>query len=222
VAQQRLQLALLLDQAPPGPLLEQPQLPGELPPRWRVGADPATVLDRRPDVQRARTQVDAALARAQATHAQRYPTLSFNASLGTGGGTPGDWLSNPVAALASSLVVPLIDWQRLDLQRDVANTELELAALALRDTVARALVEIESALIDGQRLQQQLDANAARLREAQGAERLAALRLELGAIARADYLQARNARLEAEQARLQLQLQAWLNRGQLARALALG
>lgn len=225
VAQQRLQLALLLDEAPPGPLLQQPTLPpgaaDGLPPPWRVGEGPAAVLERRPDVQRARAQVDAALARQQAAEAQRYPALSFSASLGTGGSATRDWLSNPVAALAGNLVVPLIDWRRLDLQRDAARTELELAALALRETVARALVEVESALIDGERLRQQLAANATRLREAQAAERIAALRLEVGAIAKADFLQAKNARLEAEQGRLQLQLRAWLNRGQLARALAL-
>ncbi len=226
VAQQRLQLALLLDDTPPGPTLQQPRLPtgaaDGLPPPWRVGEGPAAVLERRPDVQRARAQVDAALARSQASEAQRYPSLSFSASLGTGGGAVRDWLSNPVASLAGNLVVPLIDWRRLDLQRDAARTELELAALSLRETVARALVEVESALIDGERLRQQLAANATRLRETQAAERVAALRLEVGAIAKADFLQAKNARLEAEQGRLQLQLRAWLNRGQLARALALG
>jgi outer membrane protein TolC len=173
-------------------------------------------------VQRARAQVDTALARAQAAQAQRYPALSFSASLGTGGGAPGEWLTNPVASLATNLVVPLIDWRRLDLQRDAARTELELAALALRDTVARALVEIESALIDSERLRQQLDANATRLHEAQVAERVAALRLEVGTIARADFLQAKNARMEAEQGRVQLRLRAWLNRAALARALAMG
>lgn len=221
-AQQRLQLALLLDEAPPGPQLLEPRLPGAVPALWRIDANPATVLERHPDVQRARAQVDAALARSRAAEAQRYPALSFNASLGTGGSAMRDWLSNPVAALAGNLVVPLIDWRRLDLQRNAAHTELELAALNLRETVARALVEIETALIDGQRLQQLLDANATRLREAQAAERLAALRLDVGAIARPDFLQARIARLEAEQGRLQLRLRAWLNRGQLARALALG
>jgi outer membrane protein TolC len=118
--------------------------------------------------------------------------------------------------------VPLIDWRRLDLQRDAARTELELAALALREVVALALVEVETALLEGERLRQQLDANATRLREAQETERLAALRLEAGAIARADFLQARNARLEAEQGRLQLRLRAWLNRAQLTRAVAGG
>jgi outer membrane protein TolC len=187
-----------------------------------VGADPATVLERRPDVQRARAQVDAALARSRAAEAARYPSLSFSASLGTGGSSLGDALRNPLASLAGNLVVPLIDWRRLDLQRDGARTELELAALALRDTVATALVEVETALIEGRRLAQQLEANATRLREAEAAERVARLRLDVGRIARADYLQARNARLEAEQGRLQLQLLAWLNRAQLLRALALG
>ncbi len=220
-ALQRLQLALLLDQPPPGP---QPlaRLPSDAAPRWRVGADPAAVLERRPDVQRARANVDAALARAQGAEAQRYPTLSFSAGLGTGGARVRDWLDNPVASLAANLVVPMIDWRRLDLQRDAARSELDLAALALRDTVARALVEVETALVEGQRLQLQLDANETRRREALAAEKVAAVRLQAGAIARADYLQARNARLEADQGRLQLQLRAWLNRSLLAKALALG
>lgn len=223
-ARQRLQLALLLDQPPPGPALADPRLPavsGDGPPPWRIGGDPAGVLERRPDVQRARAQVDAALARLRAAERQRYPTLSFSASLGTGGSAVSDWLSNPVASLAGSLVVPLVDWRRLDLQRDGARTELDLAALALRDTLARALVEIESTVVDGHGLQRQLEANAARWREAQAAERLAQRRFEAGAIARADAVQARIARLDAEQARLQLQLRAWLQRAQLAQVLAL-
>jgi outer membrane protein TolC len=180
------------------------------------------VLERRPDVQRARALVDAALARLQGAEAERYPRLSFSASLGSGGERASDWLANPLATLAANLAVPLIDWRRLDLQRDAARTELELAALALREVVALALVEVETALLEGERLRQQLDANATRLREAQETERLAALRLEAGAIARADFLQARNARLEAEQGRLQLRLRAWLNRAQLTRAVAGG
>jgi NodT family efflux transporter outer membrane factor (OMF) lipoprotein len=219
----RLQLALLLDQPPPGPQPLAPRLPSSEPPtRWRAGAGPAAVLERRPDVQRARAQVDAALARLHGAEAERYPRLSFSASLGSGGERASDWLANPLATLAANLAVPLIDWRRLDLQRDAARTELELAALALREVVALALVEVETALLEGERLRQQLDANATRLREAQETERLAALRLEAGAIARADFLQARNARLEAEQGRLQLRLRAWLNRAQLIRAVAGG
>ncbi len=218
--QQRHQLALLLDQALPGPVLSEARLPPQSPPSWAPGA-PAEVLDRRPDVQRARLQVDAALARSRAAQAERYPSLSFSAGVSTGGSKVADWLSNPIANLAANLAVPLIDWRRLDLQQSSARTELELSALALRDTVQKALVEVEGQLIDSERLQQQLGANAQRLQEAREAERQAELRLQVGAIARADALQSQSARLEAEQGRIQLQLRAWLNRAALARTLAL-
>jgi len=84
--------------------------------------------------------------------------------------------------------------------------------------VAKAVVDVETRLIDGERLNQQLAANARRVDEAAQAEALAALRLEVGTIARADWLQAQSARLEAEQSRIQLLLRAWLNRAELVRA----
>jgi outer membrane protein TolC len=216
---QRHTLALLLDEPLPGPAVVEPRLPVQTVPQWSPGA-PEQVLARRPDVQRARLGVDAALARARAADAERYPSLSFSASVSTGGSRTADWFSQPIANLAANLAVPLIDWRRLDLQRDSARTEVELAALALRDTVHKALVEIEGQLIDGERLRQQLAANAQRLQEATEAERLAALRYQVGAIARADWLQARNALLEAQQGQIQLRLRAWLNRAALVKAVA--
>ncbi len=216
---QRHTLALLMDEALPGPAVVEPRLPVQTVPQWAPGA-PDEVLGRRPDVQRARLNVDASLARSRAADAERYPSLSFSASVSTGGSRAADWFSQPIANLAANLAVPLIDWRRLDLQRNSARTDVELSALALRDTVQKALVEIESQLIDGERLRQQQAANALRLQEATEAERLAALRYELGAIARADWLQARNAMLEAQQGQIQLRLRAWLNRAALAKAVA--
>lgn len=219
--QARLQLALLLDQPPPGPLLPEARLPDDFPAVALPDAAPGQVLERRPDVQRARAQVDTALARLQVSQAARYPALSLSGSVGSGGASLSDLFMNPIVSLSSNLVVPLIDWRRLDLQRDGARTELELAALQLRETLARALTEIESAWLDDERLRQQLAANATRLLEAREAERLAALRLEVGVLARTEFLQAQTARLEAEQGRLQLQLRAWQQRAQLTKALAL-
>lgn len=220
-AQSRLQLALLLDEPPPGPALRGARLPAELPSLALPDAAPAQVLERRPDVQRARAQVDAALARLRASEAARYPALSLSAGLGSGGERLADLFRNPIASLSANLVVPLIDWQRLDLQRDGARSELELAALQLREQLAAAITEIESAWLDDERLRQQVAANATRLHEAREAERLAALRLEVGVLARTEFLQAQTARLEAEQGRLQLQLRAWQQRVRLARALAM-
>lgn len=214
---QRQRLALLLDEPLPGPAPDA-ALPAGEPPRWRL-ADPAEVLARRPDVQRDRLGVDAALARLRVSEADRYPRLSFNAGLGTGGSEARDWLSQPLASLGANLVVPMIDWRRLALQRDSARTELDSAALTLRDTLHKALADIEAQRIEAERARQQLAANAGRLREAAENERLATVRYEAGAISRADWLQVRSAKLDVEQTRIQLQAQQWVRQAALFKAL---
>lgn len=214
---QRHILALLLAEPLPGPLPEA-ALPAGEPPRWRL-AEPAAVLGQRPDVQRARLGVDAALAKLRVSEADRYPRLSFSAALSMGGTRSSDWLSQPLASFAANLVVPMIDWQRLALQREGARTELDTAALTLRDTLEKALADIETQRIEAERAAQQRQANAGRLREAAENERLAALRYEVGAIARADWLQTRSALLDAEQAQIRLQLSQWLRQSALFKSL---
>ncbi|HEY0954625.1 MAG TPA: TolC family protein [Roseateles sp.] len=217
---QRQRLALLLDEPLPGPAPDA-ALPAGEPPQWRL-AEPAEVLARRPDVQRDRLGVDAALARLRVSEAERYPRLSFSGGISTGGAQSRDWLSQPLASLGANLVVPMIDWQRLALQRDSARTELDSAALTLRDTLHKALADIETQRIEAERAHQQLAANASRLREAVENERLATLRYEAGAIARADWLQVRSARLDAEQTRIQLRAQQWQRQAGLFKALGGG
>lgn len=214
---QRQRLALLLDEPLPGPA-PAAALPTGEPPHWRL-SDPAEVLSRRPDVLKARLGVDAALARLRAAEADRYPRLSFSAGVNTGGTLARDWLAQPLASFAANLVVPMIDWKRLDLQREGARSELDSAALALRDILQKALADIDSQRIEAERTAQQLAANAGRLREATENERLAALRYEVGAISRADWLQVRSARLDAEQTRIQLRLRQWQVQALLFKAL---
>lgn len=214
--QQRLQLGLLLDQPAPQ-LPDAARLPDATPPDWRL-QPPETALAHRPDVQQARARVDAALQRLGAADAARYPSLSFSFSVGTGSNRWQDWLRDPLATLGANLVVPLVDWRRLDLQRDDARGALDSAALQLRDVLHRALVEIEQLAAEQQRLQAASEANAARLSEAAAAERLAEARFEAGAIGRLDWLQARNARLAAEQATWSLRVSAWQNQAALFKA----
>ncbi|MFZ2988788.1 TolC family protein [Ideonella sp.] len=216
---ERRQLALLLARTD-GTVaeLDAAQLPPQAPPDWALPA-PAQALAQRPDVQRARLGVDAALARLSVAEAERYPRLSLSASVATGSSGWRDWLNQPLMSLAANLTVPLVDWQRLDLQRDDARTDLELAALDLRSTLHKSLVEVESQVIERQRLAQQQAAAAARLRDATQAEALARLRLEVGSIGRIDWVQARSARLAAEQDLTQLQLSRWLNHAGLYKVL---
>lgn len=212
----RLQLGLLLDQ--PSPTLpETARLPEMPAPDWRL-APPEQALARRPDVQVARAQVDAALQRLRATEAARYPALSFSLGVATGGPRWQDWLKDPLATLSASVLVPLVDWRRLDLQRDDAHGALDSSALQLRDVLHRALVEIEQLAAEQTRLRAATEAQVSRLHEAAAAERLAEARYEAGAIGRLDWLQARNARLAAQQETLRLTRDSWLNQASLFRA----
>jgi outer membrane protein TolC len=183
---------------------------------------PGQVLARRPDVLRARLQVDAALARQREAQAARYPRLSFSAGLASGGTQWQDWLAQPVATLAANLVVPLVDWRRLDLQQAQARSDVESAALTLRDTVHKALQEVEQLAAERRELEALVQAQAARHAEAQRTERQARLRYEVGAIAKSDWLQVRSALLAAEQEALQLRLRQAINQAGLLKALALG
>jgi outer membrane protein TolC len=218
---QRLQLGLLLADPVFQPA-DAPALPSQLPADWRVSESPEQVLARRPDIQQARAALDAALQRLRGAEAARYPQLRFDAGVGTGGTHWSEWLEHPLASLSSTLLVPMIDWRRLDLQRQDALDEHELAALALRNAMHGALVEIEQLAAEQTRLGEEQAAQAGRLTEARTGERLAELRLAVGAISRLDWLQARNARLAAEQENLQLSLRRLQNTVALQRALVAG
>jgi outer membrane protein TolC len=222
--QQRLQeLGLLL--AEPDTARVRAWVAGARLPLWagvpwtaRAQASPAEVLERRPDVQRARLQVDAALASLKVAQASRYPSLSFSGALGSGGQTLGKLLDQPRVSLGSSLVVPLIDWRRLELQEARSQTELELAALQLRDTLNKALSEVELRWVEAERLNRQRDAQDAALKEAQSNEAQARVRFEVGALSRADWLQTQDALLLARQQWLQVQLSSWLNQSAFVKA----
>jgi outer membrane protein TolC len=116
-------------------------------------------------------------------------------------------------------MIPMIDWRRLDLARDGARTELDLAALALRDALHKALADVEAQFAEQTRLQRTgavLDAHA---RETRQAEQNALVRYDAGAIGRLDWLQARNATLASELDRINQRLKAWQNLVTLHKAL---
>jgi len=216
--QHRQALAVLTGADLPGPSLAQAHLPAQALPDWQIGP-PERVLEQRPDVRKARLAVDAALHRSKVTEAERYPQLSLSAGVSTGGSAWRDWLSQPLGSLAAGLTVPLIDWRRLNLNRDLARTDLELAALSLRDSLTIAIADIETQFGERSRAQSALQASLAHGAEARRAERIARLRYEVGTLGRLDWLQARNASLAAEQDRIGLELKSWINMLALSKAL---
>lgn len=179
----------------------------------------AQTLERRPDVRQARLAVDAALARLHVAEASRYPALNMNLNLGTHGATWRDWFSQPLAALGLGLAVPLVDWRRLNAQRDIAGYTLDDAALALRASVRQALVDVEDALLERARWQQGWQAAQMQRTEKDKVYAVARLRQEVGVSGRLDVLQSREGVLAAQIELIDLRLKAWVNLLNLYKAL---
>jgi outer membrane protein TolC len=212
------ELALLLDREPPPLAPGAARLPAGEPAEPALGT-PAQTLERRPDVRQARLAVDAALARLHVAEASRYPALSLSLNLSTNGASWSHWFSQPLATLGESLAVPMVDWRRLDAQRDIARNTLDDAALGLRASVHQALADVESALLERERWRQGWQAAQAQQAEKEKIHDVARLRQEVGVFGRLDVLQSREGVLRAQMDIIDLRLKAWLNLLNLYKAL---
>lgn len=127
--------------APPAPLTASaPQLPKRL---------PASLLDQRPDLRLAKTQVDAAAASLGAARADLYPRLILSVSGGYGtvaaGGYPA--LAEGVYALGSGLTAPLFNAGRIRAQIAAADARLDQAAANYERAFLTALEDVENAYV---------------------------------------------------------------------------
>ncbi len=220
-ADRRLQLnelAVLLDREPPALALGEARLPSGEPVQPALG-QPAQTLARRADVRQARLAVDAALARLHVAEASRYPSLNMNLNLATNGSTWSTWFSQPLATLGLGLAIPIVDWRRLNAQRDMAHDALDDAALALRAGVRQALLDVEGALIERERWRQGWQAAQVQKSEKEKVYAVARLRQEVGVFGRLDVLQSREGLLTAQIDIIDLRLKAWLNLLDLYKAL---
>ena len=212
------ELALLLDREPPALAQGEARLPPGEPAEPPLGT-PAQTLERRPDVRQARLAVDAALAGLHVAEAARYPALRMDLGLQTNGSSWRDWFSQPLATLGLNLAVPLVDWRRLDAQRDSAGYTLGEAALKLRISVRQALVDVENALLERERWQQKWQAAQMQQAEKEKILKVARLRQEVGVLDRFDFLQSRAGVLEAQIKIIELRYEAWKNLLNLYKAL---
>lgn len=212
------ELALLLDREASSLPFGEARLPAGEPSEPALGT-PAETLERRPDVRQARLAVDAALARLYVAEASRYPALNMNISLSTNGRQWREWFSQPLASLGLSLAVPLVDWRRLDANRDVARNTLEDSALALRASVRQALTDVQNELLERERWQKGWQAAAMQTVEKEKIYAIARVRQDVGVFGRLDVLQSREGVLQAQLDTIDLRLQAWLNLLKLYKAL---
>lgn len=179
--------------------------PIPLPPAQVVIGDPASLMQRRPDIRVAERTLAAQTARIGQAEAARFPRISFLGLVGLGGASPGDLFDIDKITLAAA---PRLSWSFLDFGRTRAKVkgveaQRDEAAARYRSTVLSALQDAEGAL---SRFHHQRTALADRLRaEKQSAEALdlAHQRRDAGTISLIDYLTARRMAISAVEARQQ-------------------
>ncbi len=154
---------------------------------------PIDLLAQRPDVAAAYERLEGARLRIGARRAERFPSLSFNASLGTQGGAPSsafDFADNWATSLASSLVAPLFDGGRITANIASARATYDQQAAAYASAVIGAFGEVESAMADYEQQRDRYALVAAQLAEAKGSLDLQSRRFEAGVGSYLSYLDA--------------------------------
>lgn len=193
----------VLTGAEPGSLDATLSTPGPalLPPAQVAVGDPASLLQRRPDIRAAERQLAAYTARIGVAEASRFPRLSLMGMLGLGGTSPEALVDlDNLAALA----MPRLQWSFLDFGRargrvEQAQGARDEAEAQYRGAVLRALQDAEDALSRfGHR--RQTVASLVRVRaSAVRAAELTQQRYRAGTARLIDALDAERQRVSAEQ-----------------------
>ena len=116
-----------------------------LPPVPRTGA-PATLVQRRPDVQRAWLELHAADRDLATAIRRQYPRLDLTASVTTAATGPGGLFEDWIGSLAGNLLAPLFTGGRLDAEVDRTEAIRARRLHEYTRTVLEAFLEVEDAL----------------------------------------------------------------------------
>ncbi|WP_246153102.1 efflux transporter outer membrane subunit [Oryzomonas rubra] len=196
-AEARNALAILFDQAPENSVPERTALPDGPLPAVAAGL-PASLLGQRPDVHAAELRLREYLANVDSTRASYYPALTLTGSLGSSSTSLANVLQNPVAALGAGLTLPFLQWNTMQLNVKISETQYEEAVVSFRQTLYAALSDVENALAG----RTQYEAEGKRLEEAlalaKRSEELAEIRYRAGYTAVQLWLDAQESRRSAE------------------------
>jgi NodT family efflux transporter outer membrane factor (OMF) lipoprotein len=195
-------LAVLVGEAP-GALDGELQGPAPVPlvPAQVAVGDPASLLQRRPDIRAAERELASRSARIGVAEAARFPSLSLQGMLGLGGTSVADVVDpDNLAALAT----PMLRWNFLDFGRgrarvEQAQGERDEAEANYRQAVLTALRDAEDALARFGARRQTL---ASLVRAKASADRSSALmqqRFQAGTATLIDALDVERQRVAAEQ-----------------------
>ena len=160
-------LQVLLGQNP-GPILREATSEAQffpVPPEVPAGL-PATLLERRPDLRQAESNLVSANAQLKSVKASLFPTISLTAALGSLSKALSGLFTGPAGTWAWGLgfLQPIIDINRNTYQVDVYTAREKEAILAYQAAVSQAFREVADALAARQAYAEQLVAQEDQVR----------------------------------------------------------
>ncbi|ELV8681561.1 efflux transporter outer membrane subunit [Vibrio fluvialis] len=158
--------AILFDQPPQDLATSIPALPDYAVPTIEAGV-PADVLNRRPDVKQSLFELKSVLATKDNTDTNYFPSLTLTGVLGGSSTELRKLLSDPIGTLGADLTLPFLNWNEMQLNRDIAQVKYESAIISYRKTLYAALQDVDNALsakenyeFQAEKLQKQYDSAA--------------------------------------------------------------
>ncbi|MBY7908318.1 efflux transporter outer membrane subunit [Vibrio fluvialis] len=137
--------AILFDQPPQDLATSIPALPDYAVPTIEAGV-PADVLNRRPDVKQSLFELKSVLATKDNTDTNYFPSLTLTGALGGSSTELRKLLSDPIGTLGADLTLPFLNWNEMQLNRDIAQVKYESAIISYRKTLYAALQDVDNAL----------------------------------------------------------------------------
>jgi multidrug efflux system outer membrane protein len=171
----------------PGPILRGKPLESLVLPGIPQGL-PSELLERRPDIRQAELNLISANARVGAVKAQYYPNISLTGLFGSASNAFDTLFTGPAElySYGAGIVGPLFTGGGIAGQVRVAEARHQQVLLAYQKTIRNAFLEVEDALIAGQKTREGLAAQAERVEAMRNYARLANLRYDNGY---SDYLE---------------------------------
>ncbi|MBY8126836.1 efflux transporter outer membrane subunit [Vibrio fluvialis] len=158
--------AILFGQPPQDLATSIPALPDYAVPTIEAGV-PADVLNRRPDVKQSLFELKSVLATKDNTDTNYFPSLTLTGALGGSSTELRKLLSDPIGTLGADLTLPFLNWNEMQLNRDIAQVKYESAIISYRKTLYAALQDVDNALsakenyeFQAEKLQKQYDSAA--------------------------------------------------------------
>ena len=133
---------------------------------------PSAILSRRPDVRSKELALDLANANVGIAKAQMYPALRITADGGINSFKASNWFNIPASlfgVVGGSVLQPLVDHKQLQTQYKVAQVDREKAVIEFRQTVLNAVGEVSDAMVSIEKLKDQQNIAANRLKTLQQA-----------------------------------------------------